>query len=153
MIMTMPKGNSETAQYLSKASQSKEQYFHQTATLSKQTAYDELVGVWEECKVANWDGYNAFSVKEKTFWNTLFFIEVLPLGCPLPSVGAEPDGHLTLEWYINPRQTLSISISPEGILYYAALFGNESVPGSENFSGEISKTLLDLINKVHIAAL
>ncbi len=76
------------------------------------------------------------------------FIHALPLGYPLPSVGAEPDGHLTLEWYRNPRWILSVSISPEGILYYAALFGTRDVQGSARFWVEIPQPILELIKEV-----
>ncbi len=148
---TISRGNSETAQYLNNASQSNSQHFQQLASLSKQSAYEELINIWEECKTDNWDGYNALPIQKQTFKNTYSFIKSLPLGYTLPSVGVEPDGHLTLEWYKHPRWTISISISPEGILYYAALFGNSDVRGSEIFSWEISRNLFDLIQRVNIA--
>jgi hypothetical protein len=109
---------------------------------------DELRTIWEECKTANWDGNGAFPVLEKTSENTCSFVESLPLDCPLPSVGVEPDGHLTLEWHKDVRWTFSISISPEGVIYYAALFNDEVTSGSEEFSGSISKAVLNLIQKV-----
>jgi hypothetical protein len=146
----MFRGNSPTAQYLDNASQANGQYFRQSAVFSKQPAFDQLITIWEECKTPNWDGDDAFPVGEQTFSYAYHFITALPLGCSLPSVGAEPDGHLTLEWYRHPRWILSISISPEGILYYAALFGSSDVRGSEVFSGEISRTLLDLMQPVEI---
>lgn len=146
----MPIGNSEVAQYLAETNP-KDSYFHLSATLSKQPTYDELVTIWEECKTPNWDSYDALPVEEATFSKTYSFIKALPLGYPLPSVGAEPDGHLTLEWYRHPRWTLSISVSPEGILYYAALFGSNDVRGSEIFFGEISNIILNLIQRAHIA--
>jgi hypothetical protein len=148
---TMSRGNSETAQYLDKASQAKSQYFRESAAFSKQPAYNELFSVWNECKIANWDGYNAFPVKKMTLFNTYSFIEALPLGTSLPSIGVEPDGHLTLEWYRHPRWTLSISISPEYNLYYAALFGESVERGSEVFAGIVPRTILDLIQRVCIA--
>jgi hypothetical protein len=151
MIPTMPRGNSATAQYLDTTSQAKEQHFRESAAFSKQPAYNELIAVWNECKIANWDGCNAFPVKAQTFRNTYFFIEALPLGVALPSVGVEPDGHLTLEWYRHPRWTLSISISPEGILYYASLFGDSVEKGSEVFVGKVSQAILELIQRVCIA--
>ncbi len=151
MVMTRPRGNSETAQYLSQENQAKEQYFKNSAVLSKQSAFDELAKVFEECNIANWDGYNALPVKSKTFFYTYKFIEALPLGYSLPSVGVEPDGHLTLEWYQQPQWTISISIDPESTLYYAALFGSEDVRGSETFSGEISQHLFALIQRANIA--
>lgn len=148
---TMPRGNSETAQYLDKTSQAKSQYFRESAAFSKQPAYNELVAVWDECKISNWDGYNALPIKEKTLLNTYSFIEALPLGTTLPSIGVEPDGHLTLEWYRHPRWTLSISISPECNLYYAALFGDSVERGSEVFAGQVPQAILELIQRVCIA--
>jgi hypothetical protein len=72
-------------------------------------------------------------------------IKALPLGYALPSIGVEPDGHITLEWYRRPRWTLSVSVSPEGMLYYSALLGSEDPRGSYLFDGQISETLLSLI--------
>jgi hypothetical protein len=149
---TMSRGNSETAQYLHHTSQATVHYFDRSATLSKRTAYNELFKIWSECNTPNWDGYDAYPVQEQTFNNTYLFIRSLPLNYPLPSVGVEPDGHLTLEWYRHPRWTISISVSPEGMIYYAALFGNSDVRGSDFFAGEISRNLFDLIQRATIIA-
>jgi hypothetical protein len=151
MITTIrPSGISLTAQYLDKASKAQAQHFSESAAFSKQSAYDELFNIWEECKASNWDGQDAFPVKEETLNNTRLFIDALPLGYSLPSVGVEPDGHLTLEWYRHSQWTISISISPEGILYYAALFGNSDARNSEPFLGNISQSLLNLIKQASI---
>ncbi|MCA6595850.1 MAG: hypothetical protein ACK6BN_10590 [Pseudanabaena sp.] len=147
-MITAIRGNTETAVYIDATTQKQTEYFDQSVTLGKRSAYNELVAFWEECKSPNWDGYNAFAVQEATLYKAYLFIHALPLGYPLPSVGAEPDGHLTLEWYRNPRWILSVSISHEGILYYAALFDEESEQGSEDFWGEIPQVILGLINKV-----
>jgi hypothetical protein len=63
-------------------------------------------------------------------------------------VGAEPDGHITLEWYRGPRWTLSVSVSPDGMLYYAALFGSSEVRGAEPFFGDVPDIILSLIRRV-----
>ncbi len=147
-MITAIRGNTETAGYIDTTTQKQKGYFDQSVTLGKQSAYNELYTFWQECKFADWDGYNAFAVQEKTVIKTYWFIEALPLGFPLPSVGAEPDGHLTLEWYSSPRWILSVSISPEGMLYYAALFGTRSERGSDYFWGEIPQHILELIKEV-----
>jgi hypothetical protein len=144
----LSRGNSPTAQYIDKISQANQRYFALIVALSKQPAIDELIVTWEECKIPNWDGYDAFPVKAETLNYAYAFIQALPLGFPLPSVGAEPDGHLTLDWYRDPHWTISVSVSPEGVLYYAALLGNSDPRGSEPFSGEIPKRLLRLIQEV-----
>ncbi|MFH7245685.1 MAG: hypothetical protein ACHWZW_22870 [Spirulina sp.] len=147
----LPRGVSPTAAYIDQVSRNNQQYFAHTAALSKQPAIDDLVTLWAECKTSNWDGYDAFPVEESTLNYTYAVIQALPLGFPLPSVGAEPDGHLTLEWYRDPHWTISVSISPDGVLYYAALLGNSDPRGSEPFLGTIPRRLLSLIQEVALA--
>ena len=110
---------------------------------------DELATVWEECRQSNWDGYQALAVSQDTLRYAYLFLELLPLGYPKPSVGAEPDGQLTLEWHRSPRQTLSVSVSPEGNLYYAGLFGANRVYGTEAFFGDVPQSILTLIRRVY----
>lgn len=142
------RGFSDAAEYVADASREIDNPLADSAAFSKQSAYEELAEVWEECKTRNWDGYNAHPVEQDAYRNAYIFIEALPLGTPLPSAGAEPDGHLTLEWYRDPRWTLSVSISPDGMLYYAALFGTKSRRGSEPFFGDVSNDVLELIRRV-----
>lgn len=144
----LPRGVSRTANYIDEVSCRNQQYFTHTAALSKQLAINELATTWAECRTPNWDGYNAFPVKEETLNYAYAVIQALPLGFPLPSIGAEPDGHLTLEWYKTPCWIISVSVSPEGVLYYAALLGSSNQRGSEPFFGEIPKRLLSVIQEV-----
>jgi len=67
--------------------------------LAKQSLHDELGSLLTECHTANWDAYAAQPVDAATVPNARRFIEALPPGYPLPSLGAGPDGYLTLEWY------------------------------------------------------
>lgn len=143
-----PRGVSETARFIADASRQTDEALTGTALFSKQSAYDELAGMWEECRTPNWDGYGALPVEQDALRHAYVFIESLPLGSPLPAVGAEPDGHVTLEWYRSPRWTLSVSVSPDGTLYYAALFGTSDVRGSEPFFGEVPEIILSLIRRV-----
>ena len=109
---------------------------------------DELSRVAHECGIANWDGYRAAPVAQETYIHARSFLGALPLALPAPSVGAEPDGHITLEWYSSPRHLLSISVSPEGDLHYAALIGPARAYGTEPFCGEVPHSVLDLIRRV-----
>jgi len=147
----LPRGFSSTAAYIDQVSRVNQQYFAHTAAFSKQPAIDELAATWAECRTPNWDGYDAFPIQEATLNYAYAVIQALPLGFPLPSVGAEPDGHLTLDWYRDSHWTISISVSPDGKLYYAALLGNSDPRGSEPFLGEIPKRLLSLIQEVALA--
>ena len=97
----------------------------------------------------DWDGYGAIAVAQETLHNAFLFLESLPFGFPAPSIGAEPDGHLTLEWHRGRRRTLSVSVSPEGELHYAGLFGPSRVNGTEALFGEVPGSILDLIRRVY----
>ena len=110
--------------------------------------FDELFQTFEECREPNWDGYGAQPVNEETYQLAYEFLEALPLGTPAPSMGAEPDGHITLEWYYSTRRTLSVSVSPEAELHYAALLGNSKAYGTEPFFGDAPKAIIDLIHRI-----
>jgi hypothetical protein len=115
----------------------------------EQVIRGELADVFEECRQPNWDGYDALPLDEDSFENAVRFLRALPLGTRLPSIGAEPDGHVTLEWHRAPRRTLSVSVAPGELLHYAALLGPARTCGSESFYGEVPKRILDLIRDVY----
>ncbi|OLE55634.1 MAG: hypothetical protein AUI36_16830, partial [Cyanobacteria bacterium 13_1_40CM_2_61_4] len=120
--------------------------------LREKSALNELCAVAEECKVPNWDGHGSIPVSQETYRLAYQFLESLPLGIPAPSVGAEPDGHLTLEWHRSLRRTLSVSIGPEGDAHYAALLGlRRKAYGTEPFFDEVPKVIVDLIAQVMAA--
>lgn len=113
-----------------------------------ETATQELHEVAKECSSINWDGYGAASVEQETIRQAERFLNALPLGMAAPSVGAEPDGQITFEWYQSPRRILSVSISPEGDLHYAALLGYRKRYGTEPFFGDIPSDVLKLVHRV-----
>jgi hypothetical protein len=110
--------------------------------------FEELLKTFEECRQPNWDGYGAQSVREETYDLAHQFLTALPLSTPMPSIGAEPDGHITVEWYRSPQRTLSVSISPDGELHYAALLGAERICGTETFRARMPQVLSDLIARI-----
>ena len=108
----------------------------------------ELTEVFEECSQSNWDGYNALPVTYDSYLLAERFLIALPLGMPLPSIGAEPDGQFTCEWSTGARRCLSISFDPSGDLHFAALTGPGRACGSVPFVDSIPQTILDLIRQV-----
>ena len=143
----------EIGQFISTQIRSPLAHLRQSFVLSKNAigAENELHQVFQDCNQPNWDGYGAMPVSEDSHQLALKFLIALPLGMPIPSVGAEPDGQITLEWYRSARRTLSISISPQNELHFAALIGVSKRYGTEPFYGEISKHLLDLIRDVMVS--
>jgi hypothetical protein len=120
----------------------------QVLGLSGKGVLNDLYQVYEECLKPSWDGYGALPVSKITYILARQFIGALPLGTPPPSLGADPDGEITFEWYHSPRRTLSVSVSPEGKLHYAALLGGSKGYGTEVFYGEAPKKIVDLIYEV-----
>jgi hypothetical protein len=115
------------------------------STLGHREALEELGEVWDECRQPDWDGYGAMPVEQDTLGRTYSLIDSLPLGFPRPSIGADPDGQLTLEWRKAPRRILSVSVDPEGYLHYAGLFGPNKRYGSLAYFSTAPDELLQLV--------
>jgi hypothetical protein len=144
------RSSSETAQYLATEFGKGRLRLRSSYYLGRGMTWaaEELLRVSQECSVRNWDGYGAAPITEQTYLQACAFLDALPLGTPAPSIGAEPDGHLTLEWYQSARRTLSVSVSSEGDLHYSALIGPSKAYGTEPFLGEAPQTILDLVHRV-----
>jgi hypothetical protein len=96
-----------------------------------------------------WYGYNSLPVTQDALRNAYMFLETLPLGFPRPSIAADPHGHVSLEWYRDRQRLLSVGVSPDGFLHYAALIGPNKVCGTEAFFGEAPRTILELVRRVY----
>lgn len=118
----------------------------------RQKVFQALEAQSESCAIPGWDGYGAEPVSLDAYRCAYRIVESLPPGIPMPDVGAEPDGHLTLEWYRSPGRVLSVSVSPEGELNYAALLGGASRrTGREVFQNTVPGDMLHLIRQVFAA--
>jgi len=145
-------GFSDAAQYVQDSTRLGRCQLHGSNVFGNESALrDELATVWEECREPNWDGFHALPVSRDALRSAYCFLESLPLGFPAPSIGAEPDGALTLEWHRSARRTFSVSVSPDDELHFAALFGPNRVYGTEAFFGEVPESILDLIRRVYAA--
>jgi hypothetical protein len=144
-------GVSQTALRLNEQARESRLHFENSFTFGAplERCKHDLCKVFEECNESNWDGYGAEPVSVESYRNAFMFLEALGVAECLPSVSAEPDGHLTFEWYRGPRRSLSVSVSPTGELHYAALFGPSKAFGTETFIGDVPKAILDLIHRVY----
>lgn len=146
-------GASETARFVAEQAEQGRRQLQASFSfgMDGRGVLEELYSVTKGCLVGDWDGYGAAPVRAEVFTLACRFLEALPFGVQAPSVGAEPDGQLTLEWYRSPRRLLSVSISPDGDLHYAALLGPNKAYGTEAFYGEVPRPILDLIHRVQAA--
>ena len=144
-------GRSDAAHFVDRKAREAKHALRGTHTFGRHAFYEalkDLVSIKEQCGVAGWDGYGAEPVRDKTVWSAYRFLEAFPPGFPIPTVGAEPDGDITLEWYRSLHRTVSVSVSPDDNLHYSALLGPNKHYGTEAFFGEVPASILDLIRRV-----
>jgi hypothetical protein len=117
----------------------------------RQALLESLAEIYDSARAHGWDGYAAAPVAQATYINAYRLLESMPSGCALPSAGAEPDGQITFEWHRSTHQTLSVSVTADGELHYAALLGARRTYGTEPFVGQFPDTLLDLVQRIACA--
>jgi hypothetical protein len=109
---------------------------------------DQLDEIRETCSRGGWDGHSAVSVSRESVDMTARLLDALPLMGMRPTVGVEPDGQVTLEWYASPHRLISVSMDPAGDLHYAARIGPERQYGTVPFFGEVPARITDLVRRV-----
>jgi hypothetical protein len=110
--------------------------------------FQQLYEVFEECSFEGWDGEQAKPISGEVLEDAIKFLYLFPPGIEAPEVGAEPDGAITLEWYRSPNKVISISINPDGRVYWAALIGTSKRHGADYAMMDISDDLLKIILQV-----
>lgn len=140
----------DTAQYIAKQNERWMDKLQRSYSLGLRGkgVFDDLLNVLNLCNSADWDGYGAQPVTYRSYQFACSFLKALPLGVSPPAISAEPDGHITLEWYRSSRHILSVSISPEGDLHYASLHGYSKSYGTEPYWGIVPRIILNLINRI-----
>jgi len=101
-----------------------------------------------EATADNWDGYGAKAYSPASLKVALRLIELLPTSIPAPEVGVDPDGEISIDWYLDSGSALSISISGNDELSYAAIFKDGKGHGIEYFGDELPKEILEKIRRL-----
>jgi hypothetical protein len=143
------RGFSPEAEFVAKATRNGYRRLQRSNAVGIAPVREELGTVWEECRNPDWDGFGALAVSQDSLRNTYLVLESLPLGFPLPSIGAEPDGQFTLEWHRSPSQTFSVSVDPDGLLHYAGLFGPNRRFGTEVLYDELPEVIQRSIRELY----
>lgn len=150
MTATQYRSQSSAARFVEEQVAQHNQALQESAALGiDHLIREELAEVWEECSEPDWDAYNALPVTWSSLVNAHRFLLALPLGTRLPSVGAIPSGNISLEWHHSRRRSLTVTVSPDGDLHYAALLGPGRTCGTEPFFDEAPQNILDLIARVY----
>ena len=132
------------SQYVSEISR----HNNETVTFSNHSLVDQLIDVYQQAAEDGWDGEGSIGVAADTYQVAHALVESLPTAYRTPEISAEPDGHLHLEWFVNNRRVLGVSINPDGRLHWAALLGEEDPRGTCRFDGQAPTTLLHWIGRI-----
>lgn len=112
-------------------------------------AVGELTNMFLDCFRPNWDGYDSSPVTAQTFANARAFLEEFGGDWPKPSIGTDPDGELSLEWYRAPKLRFSVSIGPDPTLAYAGMFGSSTVHGTDTFVDEVPEGIVQNLRRLY----
>ena len=141
-------GISDAAKILEQTQRGIERRCDFAVTLSRQEAMDAIWEAWQATEQGWRIADDEAAITSEVRDAAIRFVESLPLGFPQPAVSAEPDGHINLEWYRNPRRVISVSIGPADRLHWAALIGSESPRGSVRLIDRIPESILRYISRV-----
>lgn len=111
---------------------------------------NKIAELGEECNYVNWDGYGADPVSKESVAVALAIIRSLPQGMMLPDPGVEPDGAITLDWYSDRNNILSVSTDASGRLPYAFItYSHDSGHGVADFTnGNLPENILDMVREI-----
>ncbi len=112
-------------------------------------AVESFGKIIEECSEGNWDGYGADPVNPNSLLIACQLFQTLPTWFSPPEISCDPDGEVSFGWYFGPNKTFSISIGSNGELHFSGLFDLAEAYGTEHFYGELPRTILDNICRVH----
>lgn len=115
----------------------------------KARALEELAIVAMECSTPDWDGYGAKPVDPDALLMAETIIRALPDGFPVPEVGAEPDGAISLDWIYSQHRMLSLSVEGDSRLAYGWIDGSDRGRAVAAFDGvRLSDRLLTEIGRI-----
>jgi hypothetical protein len=113
------------------------------------SCYESLFEIIENCSMPGWDGYEADPISPEVYLKTIDLLCNLPLGTPCPELVPENDGAITIEWQVNQKQELSLSINPNNLGYYVFTDGSEKTKGAYVLQESLSPFFLNMINQIY----
>lgn len=79
------------------------------------------------------------------------FLNTLPSAIPAPEIDIDSDGEISFEWLIGRDRQLVVTLSGDGILSYAGVFGAAAKHGREEFEDAVPQELLESIRRLGFA--
>jgi len=127
----------------------KEVVFHFRRRSERERAFFELARVVRLGQQPNWDGYGALRPDLAVSQLACRFLNTLPSVIPTPEVGLDPDGEISFAWITSKDRQFHVSLSPDGLLSYAGVFGPiSSVHGKEQFDDTVPLPIIEAIHRL-----
>jgi hypothetical protein len=127
--------------------------FRRTETFSRpiEETIAALMEVFKECSVEDWDGTGALPVSEDAVLDAAKLIYLLPsnMTFPMPSITAEPNGEIALEWYRGNRSIFVVSVSGKSEIIYAGLYGTNKTHGIEYFGSSLPPAIISNLKRLY----
>ena len=107
----------------------------------------ELEETCLEASSHDWDGEGGGPVQLGAREYAVTFVSELAQGIRFPEVGIDPDGEISLGWQAE-GDMFSVSISGEGRLSYAGLFGASDCYGTEWMGDQVPREVLRQLDRL-----
>lgn len=117
----------------------------------RERALNNLAKAVERASVDNWDGHGARKIEPRVSQLACRFLNTLPSAVPAPDVGVDPDGDISFDWSVARDRQLTVSLSPDGTLSYAGIFGAAARHGKEEFEDAVPQELVEAIRRLGFA--
>ena len=150
-LLTPVGGQSHESDYVAKRLSSLRAPLTDSRAIGVQSLLDDLHLLAQECRVEDWNGYGAKPLSPRSLAPAEVFIRCLGMNSRNASLGATAKGWVTLQWGPGPKWTLSIAITDDGWIHWAALFGSVREHGTTPFMGAIPRNISELIQRACIA--
>jgi hypothetical protein len=109
----------------------------ETTNRTLQKVLNELDEVRSEASSEGWDGYGARPINPDSYDFAARFLKALPASAPLPEVGADNEGEVSLDWLFGERKALTVAIGPTGRCTFAWMNGKSTSRGTDWIKDEI----------------
>lgn len=139
---------SETAHRVDLARLGIQCHLQESRSVGIQEVLDDLLALAQEAGTADWNGYGAEPLRKASLQNAESLLRSFGLGAAHPCLGASNAGWVTMQWARSATWTLSLMITDDGLIHWAALLGSSRSSGTMPLNAAAVQELLKTINRV-----
>jgi hypothetical protein len=139
-------GESGEAKTLSKLFEEMRKSLNNNAEMVEKSI--RLEKAYLEASELDWDGYGAVAADPRSYHMTKAFMNLLPQNLHNAEISVDPDGEISLEWFIAKNRLVSISIGGDGSLTYIGFLGRTRMKGVEYFDQEIPEAINSIFRRI-----